>query len=371
MFDVWIDAMPMRNSVKTTLCLLSALLHFTHLNAQSSFNNLSVNVQQYYGSLVAIVPKTTYIRDSYSSFTEINFSRQTDGSKDWHRHNNYPQTGISFFYGNPGSKKYAGKSISLFPFVNFSFIRKKNFKSSFRAGTGISWIEKPYDVNSNHKNTLIGSHLNNIIHLMQQNEIRLNNSLSVNAGFAFIHISNGGVKLPNFGLNIPTLSAGLRYTFNEKISKDSSEITIDKRPKIRLLASLGAKQTPWAGSPRYVVGFVGTEIVKPVSGADDIGGGLDVFYDPSLTKDPSGYIKTSDKTENLQVGVHAFYARKIGRLSIPLQVGVYIINPSKRSGIYQNVGLRYKLSKHLSAFYYLKTHAGKADYIHGGVGYLF
>src|SRR5688572_26784664 len=100
----------MSKLVKTILHFF-ILLSFGSVKAQipdSSKKNFSIGIYQYYGSLVAIVPKTTYIRDSYSSFSEINISRQTDGSKKWHRQSNYPQVGISFVYGNPGSKEHVG-----------------------------------------------------------------------------------------------------------------------------------------------------------------------------------------------------------------------------------------------------------------------
>ena len=363
----------MSKLVKTILHFF-ILLSFGSLKAQipdSLKKNFSIGIYQYYGSLVAIVPKTTYIRDSYSSFTEISISRQTNGSKKWHRQSNYPQVGISLVYGNPGSKEHVGKSITVFPFVNFAFIKKSNFKSSLRIGTGITWIEKPYHVSTNHKNTLIGSHFNNNIHVSQENEFRLSKSLFAIAGFAFVHISNGGIKLPNFGLNIPSLTAGLRYSFNEKIIKDTTKTIIDKKIKLRLLLSSGLKQTPWAGSPRYVVGVLGAELIKPLSPADYIGSGVNLFYDPSLTKDPSGILKTTDKTENIQIGVHAFYERKVGRLSIPIQLGFYVLNAAKRKSVYQNIGMRYQLSPPLSVFYNLKAHAGKADYIHAGLSYTF
>lgn len=363
----------MINQLKRSVCFLGALFFIFCSYAQSRNyvfpKNLSLSVQRSYGSFFTTAPKLSYIRDSYSSFTEISVSKQTDGSKDWHRFNNYPQAGLGLVYGNPGSKQYLGKVINLFPFLNFPFIRYKIFKSSLRVGTGISWVQKPYDIYGNHKNIIIGSHFNNFIHLSFENEIKLTRHLFLNGGLAFNHISNANIKLPNFGLNFTTVAVGLRYSFNEKIRKDSVTKLLNRKINFRFLASAGVKQTPWVGSPHYVVSLVGMELIKPVSSANNIGAGLTVFYDPSLTKDPSGYIKTNNKTENIQVGLHAFYERKVGRLSIPLQFGVYVLNPSKRSGVYQNVGVHYKFSRSLSAFYNLKVHAGKADYLHFGLGY--
>ncbi|MEJ7912878.1 MAG: acyloxyacyl hydrolase, partial [Chitinophagaceae bacterium] len=184
--------------------------------------NISVGIQQYVGSFLATAPKASFIRDSYSSFTELIVSRQTRGDKEWHGFNNYPEVGISTVYGNPGSRQYLGKSLSVFPFVRFPLLHEHSYKLKFRAGTGFTWIEKPYDIISNHKNTLIGSHLNQYIHLSLENEIRLSKSFYLNAGVAFTHISNGGAQLPNFGLNFPMMTAGLRYSFGEQRERETA-----------------------------------------------------------------------------------------------------------------------------------------------------
>ena len=366
---------PSSNIVKKcTVFLIAVYLIFTEVHAQQTanfFDDFSIGIQSHYGSLLATVPKAAYVRDSYTSFIEVYVAKQSKGKLSVA--NNYPQTGLAFLYGNPGSKEYVGKTVALFPFVLFPLIQKEKFKTGFRLGTGLAWIEKPYDVHTNHKNTLIGSHINSYIGIGLMNEIKLNPSLYVNAGASFSHISNGSIKLPNFGLNMPALSAGLRYTWNKMYNEDSATTIsyLNKKTEFNLFLSGGVKQTPWAGSPHYFVTIATAEVVKPLSSVNYIGAGVDLFYDPSLTKDPSGYKLSNNKLKNMQVGLHVIYERKLEKLSIPLQAGIYLLHANRRSIAYQTIGLRYRINKHLSAVYHLKTHTGKADYIHAGLGYHF
>ncbi|HEY0058564.1 MAG TPA: acyloxyacyl hydrolase [Flavisolibacter sp.] len=348
------------------------LLPFSFITAQSrwdSANNVSITVQQHFGSFVTNAPKATYVRDSYSSFTEIAILRQTDGSEQWHKGSNYPRAGLGLMFGNVGSKQYVGKAISLYPFVSFPMVRGKHLTSLFKLGTGISAIEKPYDVKTNHKNTLIGSRFNNYIHVALENEFRISRPLRFQAGVSFAHISNGNIKLPNYGLNFLLLSAGLRYVFSERLVKDTAKRAFTRGINYRLLLSAGAKQTPWIQSPRYVVGILSTQLVRTLTPASAFGGGVDFFLDPSLTRDPSGFSKERQKIKNLQAGLHAFYERTVGRVTIPVQAGIYVFHGEDTKRFYQTIGLRYQLSPQLLLFYHLKTHGGKADFLHFGLGY--
>lgn len=355
-----------------TLFLTFLLLTFAFATAQSgadSAKNLSVGFQQHFGSFITNAPKATYVRDSYSSFTEISILRQTDGSEHWHRQSNYPRTGLGLIFGNIGSKQYVGKVISVYPFVSFPLFRLRPLTTSFRLGTGISAIEKPYDVHTNHKNTLIGSRFNNYIHAAFENEIGISEKLRLQAGISFAHISNGNMKLPNYGLNFLLLSAGFRYVFNERVARDTSKRAFVKRLDYRLLLSAGAKQTPWIQSPRYAVGVLSAQLVRTLNPASAFGGGFDLFLDPSLTRDPSGFSKDGAIIRNLQVGLHGFYERTIGRVTIPVQAGIYALHGEDTKRFYQTIGLRYQFAPQLLLFYHLKTHGGKADFLHFGLGY--
>ncbi|MEJ7912354.1 MAG: hypothetical protein WKF70_04320, partial [Chitinophagaceae bacterium] len=167
------------------------------------------------------------------------------------------------------------------------------------------------------------------------------------------------------------MTAGLRYSLGEQSERDTAVKTAANMKRIRILFSAGRKQTPWVSSPHYTIGILSTEIATPLSPAQAVGGGITLFHDPSLTRDPTGYQVTNNKSKNIQIGLQLLYERKLGKLSVPLQVGYYILHPAKRGNLYQNLGLHYEVSKYLSAFYTLKVHAGKADYLHAGVAYTF
>ena len=61
--------------------------------------------------------------------------------------------------------KYWDMQYQSFLILEFSLFKTKNTSLHFRAGTGLAYITKKYEADSNLTNTGIGSHWNNVSHL--------------------------------------------------------------------------------------------------------------------------------------------------------------------------------------------------------------
>jgi hypothetical protein len=136
-----------------------------------------------------------------------------------------------------------------------------------------------------------------------------------------------------------------------------------------MYATVGVKQHPWIGSKRYVANVLSGEFTRQVSRKHQYGGGIILFYDRSLEVNPETITQDKRKHNNLQTGLLVLYEYSIGRLSLPLQFGVYVYNHDVHSPIFQQAGLRYKFSNRLSGQVMLKAYGGKADVFHAGIGY--
>lgn len=339
---------------------------------KSFLKNTSIGTRFYYGSFITPTSKSEYIRDSYTSFGEVYVQYQTKGDKDWQLSHKYPQWGISFLYGNTGSRQYIGNMRSLYAFVNVPLLKSRIYTGSFLFGAGPGWVNKPYDINTNPKNTIIGTKLNAYIHLMFQHEIKITRWLSLNANISFMHVSNGGTQLPNLGLNIPALSAGLRYSFaNPTMEKKSLSKSFTKNINYAIYTTVGRKQWPWVGSKFYMINTVHAEATKKFSYNNRYGAGIIFFYDRTIPHYSSEAMAAPPHRNKLQAGVYGSYEHFLGKLSFPLQAGAYVYNRYKSPALFQQFGLRFHFSGHISTELILKTHMGKADFIHAGIGYNF
>lgn len=353
------------------LLIFIVLLCGTASVAQNrSFRKGSIGATGYFGSFLTNLPKADYVRDSWSSFTELFWERQTDGSRDWHLANKLPQIGTAIFYGNTGSRQYMGHMAGLFSYAHLTLLRTPRFKSRFRIGGGLAWVEKPYDLTTNHKGVLIGSYINAYIQFMLLQELRISSKLFLHAGLNFSHLSNGSTMLPNLGLNIPSLAFGIRYGADQP-PFHHSRLPLEKQWGFSLYTAAGLKQFPWIRSERYAVNLLQAEAMKKFAYADGFGAGAAIFYDRSLQVDPSGIPSLKREGNRLQAGLYLAYEHDFGRLSMPLQLGTYVYNRDINSALFQQIGLRYHLNRQWRLQFLMKTHSGKADFLHLGAGYRF
>ena len=368
--------------VSLILILLSYSLKLvSQIPADSAKAKTSIDLNAFYGFFIANQPKSLYLRNDHSRMMELSISRQTTGRHKWERESNLPRIGIALLYGDLGSQEYLGKMTAVYPFIHFPLIRAKRSVTSFRLGAGLGWVEKPYDRETNYKNLMIGTHLNAAISLRFQTEWELVRNLYFNAGIAFTHLSNGSVRLPNLGLNIPAITAGLRYQASSPkgrttpvlpdIETQHHPATFKRRTNLFVHAGIAFKQTYPLESKVQVVRILNLELTRTLSPVSRIATGLNFSYDPSLSKEIyEAPTYTFDKSEvQVQGSVYAGYEHVVGRLSIPVQLGVYLYNNYQISQVYQMIGLRYQFSPRWVASVQLKAHFGKADYIQYGVGY--
>jgi len=344
-------------------------------DSRSSFaESLSVSAGVHYGFFVANQPKSQYLRDSHTILGEIAILSQTRGTREWQQQNNFPAFGMSFLFGNTGSREYIGSMAALIPFIDFPLLHSSRVKANFRLGFGPGWVEKPFDSETNYKNFMISTHLNACIHMSLKLEFPLVKKLYFQTGFSFTHLSNGSIQLPNLGLNIPALTTGLRYAFNESVKiVPVEQPAFKKQTHVYFFAFGAAKQTYPLKSPVYLVNIFNLELAKDYSATGRIGLGVNYAYDRSLSSEVANApTYTFDKSKShSQVGIIAFYEHKIGKLSIPLQFGVYVYNKYPISSFFQNIGIRYRFANRWTGALQLKTHMGKADYIQLGIGYKF
>jgi len=344
------------------------------------WHNASIGSRFYFGSYLTTKAKAEYIRDSYASFGELFFEFQTKGLNSWELSHRYPSWGLGLLYGNSGSREYIGNVSALYAYLNLPVIRSAKYNVNFLIGTGPGIVSRPFNIYSNPKNTLIGTRLNAFINLGFQNDIKISGKLSLSGGLHFIHVSNGGTTLPNLGLNTPCIYAGIKYSFNKP---DSTPLIITDQSyreiRFKIFTSVSVKQAPWIGGNHYLINVLQTEAAFRRKLNYSFGPGIMFTYNRSLDffplENPS-YEKRGQK--KLQIGTYASYEHFFGKLSVPLQLGVYVYNKAKSPLLFQQFGLRYRIQdkyssvlKNLSAELLLKSHMGQADFIHIGLGYTF
>ena len=148
------------------------------------------------------------------------YTFQTSGKRRWERYWRKPRIAINGLYVNFGDKEVLGEAFALIPEIHFVLKKWKDFRLNLQFGTGIAYLNKPYDAITNTENNAIGSFFNNISSLKFGLEYQWNERWATSLSAGLVHFSNGLSSSPNAGINIYGLSFSGIYKFGVEPKED-------------------------------------------------------------------------------------------------------------------------------------------------------
>ena len=332
----------------------------------------------YYGFLYAQHIELERFNSHFPVF-EINLQQETYGKHKWERAFGYPMIGMSFLYTGLGKSPELGSAFSIFPFINFPLVRHRNFMFNFRFGLGVGYLTKRFDRLTNYKNLAIGSHINASANLMLEARYKLSGRLTLSLGVGLQHFSNGSLKLPNYGLNVPGMNAGVAYRLAKENRPIGDRFIPPTEPYSAIIRhtiefdiglSLGWKNMKAVLGQNFLVYHLYENTFFPVKRKSKLGFGLDLSYDESHVKilENRG-VDVTDKFKILRPGINAAYMLVLSKLGFILNLGYYLGGLEKSNGpFYEKISFQYKFTKVFYANVMLKVHWGRADYIGWGLG---
>lgn len=198
------------------LAIYLVAVSFLPISAQTSSNAtpFAVGLRGHYGF---IIPHSEAIQDQADSNPwgiELDASVHLVGEKTWARFASFPRVGVTLSYVNFDNPEVIGSSISLATYFEPTLAIRNRLNFSFRMGTGITYLTQPFHPETNPENQFYSSHISFILMANVMANYRISPYLQARAGVFYNHISNGGIKQPNKGINFPTASIGLEYLIN-------------------------------------------------------------------------------------------------------------------------------------------------------------
>ncbi|MEX1002641.1 MAG: acyloxyacyl hydrolase [Crocinitomicaceae bacterium] len=357
--------------------LFLGLLHNGLSQKRNSWVPGSVSLHSKTGFLIAHRANMSHLAQKNSYAFELELSQQDTTSNRWAEIYKKPFRGVSLQYQNFGNSKVLGNGLTIFAHTAFPLYSNDRFGTIyFRGGTGISYITKIYNTETNLKNNAIGTHLNGFVSL-QFRWKKYFNHWHIGTFIDFLHYSNASMKVPNLGLNLPVLGIDVGYDLHpvdhqvdtKKISRDAA-YEDRMADELRIFVIGGAKQN----IPRF--NPVRTHPVLAMQGLYSmktgkrwkVDFGVDLMYNGANRH----YLDTSAYTvgETFQLGVFVGASIHFYRAEFLTGIGVYAWSPLKPFGwVYNRLGFRYHFTPHISGMVGIKAHLGIADYLEFGIAY--
>lgn len=312
----------------------------------------------------------TYYQNAHFPFYEISLGGICVGDKPWHQRYGYPHNGIGISYIDT-KNQYLGQIYSAFYYIDFAIMSSDKLSFNFNISSGLAWHDKIFDVDENYQNMVIATRLNGMFNLEFVLNIYLTKQLKLISGFDFTHTSNGLVKTPNLGINMPALNAGISYDFDSGkpnfIKSDNKKFIIHND----LLVSLSAGYKDLFIDGNYLVSTLSIDYGKHLNHKLRPGLGMEIYYDGSLVLKVLNDDKLDDVIMNkLRYGLFVSNYFKFGKITVIAQPGIVFMSKTKMGDrLFQNIGFLYKISPRIHSRILLRTHVFTADFIEWGIAY--
>ena len=316
----------------------------------------------------------------YPTNYELDISKPTLGNKLWQLENNKPDIGMSLQCLDFKNPEQLGYALTAAPYVEIPLnVKEKASRLVLRLCFGATYITKSFDIQTNHKNIAIGSHVNAFVQFKWFWQFKLSRRLRFEPGFAFTHASNGKAKNPNLGLNVVSLNFGLNFLITSKkpkpdLTKIDSSTKVKSKNEIMAFAAIGFNQRSIATKELkcYVVSVT---YQRNVRNTHKFSAGLDFFYDENYKIDfENSFNRQPNGLESMRISARLGYSYNVGRISFPVEIGYYAfqkVKPGPDANVVSRIGVRYYSPCGVVVHFGLRTHFAVAYDFEYGLGYRF
>jgi hypothetical protein len=327
-----------------------------------------------------IVPHSSTIQDiSWSKpwGFEADYTWLLMGENSWKYCFCYPRAGLSLFFINFGNPEVLGNSLSLYAFIEPLIGAASRIYGTVRFGIGPAYMDNVYDPVKNPLNKFFSSPISFITLLSAGINYRFSSTFNIRLSGSFNHISNGGIRYPNLGINYPTLGLGMDYRIKplpfEYRMRDRSLQLVPYKGRFDAIFFATGK-ADLRGDERFpVIGLVTsyTRVIGRISGLM-LGMEFVADYADKQTIERTSLTHNGEPTDHKYIAPLLGHDLLLGRFTFQLQLGAYLYSPYKRRDpVFQHYVLSYYVYKSFFISIDLKAHRYTADFLTMRVGVSF
>lgn len=356
------------------ILLISVTLAYPQEGAGTSrFSKISVDYS--YGRLMNQGGLFTSLVGQPSNGLALSLYQAPRKNNIWYYSKSQALDGTSFYLINLANNPQLGSALALTRFVEFHLLKTEHVGVTFRNEIGAAWVSEIFHPTENYKNVLISKHLNFLygFALQASYQPRVFNNIGLKTGISLLHISNGETKIPNYGINRLSYTAGIYYRpaaapADKSIEKKGVENLWD----LSVYPTIGWKEYWRYGGPKYLELSLSSELLYAINKKFMLGAGLDLFYDKTLMVYSNHNVQpVSSAGEAIDGELHLTALLNIARLQLLLRTGTAFYSGSGRYGKFHNTfGIKYHVSDRFFLVLYHKSHGlFYGDNVQWGFGY--
>ena len=340
--------------------------------ADTTRNAINLGVYGHYGFIIPHAQDIRDVADSNPWGIAVDLSVHFTSRRAWQYLQAYPRLGASLAYYNFDNPEVLGSAYAFILYAEPFLAAHKKFSLSFRLGAGLTYLDNVYDPETNPDNLFYSTRISFPLVANLMANYRLSDRMLLRAGATYKHISNGGIRQPNKGINFPSATLGVDYALQpaEFPERQPPPATGEERKRYYLFAVLGTlkdrKDDPTDKLPVLGLTAYASQRIGRLSA---ITAGAEWAADFTIREELDDRGEDKDFQRGALLAGHELY---IGRFRFSQQLGVYVYAPNAaRDPVYQRYGLEYHSAKRLFGGINLKAHRHVADFLDVRIGLRF
>ncbi|HKL03491.1 MAG TPA: acyloxyacyl hydrolase, partial [Cryomorphaceae bacterium] len=230
---------------------------------------------------------------------------------------------------------------------------------------------KPFDEKRNPDNLSYSTKLAFPLQVGVAANYRIGNDLIIDAGARYNHISNGGLKQPNKGINWPTLSIGVSKYFSAPAfyQRQKEDWRKSSAPKKRVEGVLFGSYQKNASGKFLWSGGAAALYSTQVARISALVGELEYNYDAYQAELGK---REENRAEGHTAGIALGHEFILGKYRFGQRIGAYVLKPhTRKQDVYQRYSITYLFARKWSAGVSLKAHGHVADFLDLRLGKIF
>ena len=297
---------------------------------------------------------------------ELSFGWQRNDPQTWKLCNCFPKKGLLLVYYDYDAR-ILGRSFGAAYFLEPLYkVGKKTF-FSFKGVAGLAYLTNPFDSIRNPTNQSYSSAIGGYLLVGIGMSYLINQHWWMNETINYQHISNGGLRQPNKGINWPTAGVSIIYQKNPgpyyKASRSREKFWKEHSLRWDIGVFGIAKRGTDENGNSHRMPLIGGSIQagKQVGRINMLTLGAELHGDKSLSMQLK---RDSIDVSSLRAGLLIGHEFLLGRFIFTQRVGVYIFNETPYyDRVYHRWGLHYFMNKNLGIGIQLKAHKHVADFV--------
>lgn len=318
------------------------------------------------GNILIHTKKVENVTGVQPSGFEFKYRFKKKDSTAFAKFSGFPMQGLTIGYTN-FNNNILGKSYSANYFLAPSLYITKWLQTEFCINAGITYLTNPHNLTNNATNQSYSTHISAYLGLGIHAQVSINKQLQLIGGFSFRHSSNGGLKIPNNGINWLTNDVGIIYNTTatkpiKLLKTQFKNSTYKKQHFTELSAYISTSSLYYVKNTPYIVFGMQVNRNWQVSKNHAINLGAEVLIDKAMQQKLKYQFGIANS--GLRSGILVGHLFIIGNVHFGQQIGRHIHNPNNYfPNWYHRWILTHKLSKSLAVGVSLMAHGSVANFL--------